>query len=110
MQVTIEHMKSTDWDSVRRIYERGIATGNATFETAVPEYEVWNKNHMQDCRLVARIDNSVTGWAALSPVSDRCIYNGVAEVSVYVDTEQEGKGIGSGLLQRLVTESEQAGI
>jgi len=77
-------MTAADWDRVRRIYLEGIATGNATFEQDAPPWETWDASHRRDCRFVARGGGEVLGWAALSPVSSRCVYEGVAEVSVYV--------------------------
>ncbi len=103
-------MRPEDWPAVRTIYEQGIATGNATFETSAPEWAQWDAKHLADCRLVARLGEDVVGWAALSAVSDRCVYAGVAEVSVYVAEAAWGQGVGRALLQTLVEASEQAGI
>ncbi len=103
-------MRPEDWPAVRAIYEQGIATGNATFETSAPEWAQWDAKHLADCRLVARLGEDVVGWAALSAVSDRCVYAGVAEVSVYVAEAAWGQGVGRALLQTLVEASEQAGI
>ena len=99
-----------DWEAVKGIYEDGIATGNATVDTHAPEWERWNRDHRPDCRLVARDVDKVVGWAALSPVSARSAYSGVAEVSVYVSEQSRGKGVGKLLLSTLVTTSESAGI
>jgi L-amino acid N-acyltransferase YncA len=111
------------WPAVHEIYREGIATGNATFEAEVPDWEKWDASHRKDCRLVALEPfekNSelvvplekltVAGWAALSPVSSRRVYAGVAEVSVYVATAARGRGVGKALLQALVHESERNGI
>jgi len=95
------------WEDVKRIYEEGIGTGNATFQTAAPEWEEWNKAHLQTCRLIAVENDKLLGWAALTPVSDRCVYAGVAEVSVYIAEAARGKGMGKQLLQALINESEQ---
>jgi L-amino acid N-acyltransferase YncA len=103
-------MRTGDWDSVRAIYIQGIATGNATFEQAAPEWETWDAAHLPFCRLGARADGEVLGWAALSPYSRRPVYAGVAEVSVYVAEAARGRGIGRALLSALVTESGQRGI
>jgi phosphinothricin acetyltransferase len=103
-------MTPADWDDVRRIYAEGIATGNATFETEPPSWETWDAAHLKDCRLVARDGESVVGWAALSRVSDRCVYGGVAEVSVYVAGSARGRGVGRALLAELVRASEDAGL
>ncbi|MBZ0298149.1 MAG: GNAT family N-acetyltransferase [Anaerolineae bacterium] len=110
MQVVIEAMQSGDWPVVREIYLQGIATKNATFETEAPAWEKWDAAHRQDCRLVARLDDQVVGWAALSPVSSRCVYAGVAEESIYIAESARGQGIGKVLLPALVEASEQAGI
>jgi len=103
-------MTAADWDRVRQIYLEGIATGNATFEQDAPSWEKWDASHRRDCRFVAREDCEVLGWAALSPVSSRCVYEGVAEVSVYVGAGARGRGIGRLLLSDLVESSERAGV
>lgn len=108
--LVIEAMTVGDWPSVKTIYEEGIATKNATFETEAPTWEAWDKGHRADCRLIAKLDDVVVGWAALSPVSGRCVYAGVAEVSVYVGAAARGKGVGKALLKQLVEDSEAAGI
>lgn len=106
----ISPLKAGDWPAVRAIYEEGIATGNATFETSAPEWEKWDAGHLPHCRLAARKGPEVLGWAALSPVSSRCVYAGVAEVSVYVAERARGKRVGTALLEALVEESERSGI
>ncbi len=103
-------MKPSDWEAVKEIYEEGIATGNATFQQSAPCWDEWNNSHLQHSRIVAKEDNIVLGWAALTPVSGRCIYAGVAEVSVYVSDKARGKGLGKQLLQKLIEESEANGI
>lgn len=103
-------MAADDWDAVRRIYREGIATGNATFETELPEWERWDASHLPHSRLVARDAGAVVGWAALSPVSARRAYRGVAEVSVYVAESARGRGAGRMLLEALIAESEGQGI
>jgi len=110
MQSHIGQMKECDWEAVRSIYEEGIATGNATIETEAPGWEEWDSSHLDYCRLVARVEGKVVGWAALSPVLTRYAYSGVAGVSVYVAASTRGRGIGRSLLQALVEESERAGI
>ncbi|RYE29534.1 MAG: N-acetyltransferase, partial [Sphingobacteriales bacterium] len=82
--MTIEPMQASQWQDVRQIYLEGIATGQATFQTDAPSWEEWDESHIANLRYVAIIDNQIAGWAALSPVSSRCVYAGVAEVSVYV--------------------------
>jgi len=108
--VSIEAMTPQDWRAIRAIYLEGIATGNATFETSAPEWEKWDAGHIQTGRLVARLNGEVLAWAALSAASSRCVYAGVAEISVYVASAARGRGIGLQLLSRLVAESEEAGI
>ncbi|MEO6733053.1 MAG: N-acetyltransferase family protein [Ferruginibacter sp.] len=103
----IVKMLPTNWDSVKKIYEAGIATGNATFQTSAPGWEEWDTAHEKTCRLVVVDNNDVLGWAALTLVSGRCVYAGVGEVSVYVSNEAKGKGIGRKLLAALVEESER---
>ena len=110
MDLIIETMTETDWASVRRIYLEGIATGNATFESGAPSWHVWDSSHLSHSRLVARNEGEVVGWAALSPVSGRCVYGGVAEVSIYVGEKGRGKGVGSNLLEALIESSESNGI
>ena len=99
-----------DFNQVCKIYEEGIATGLATFETKVPNWDTWNQAHLESCRIAAWRDEEMLGWAALSPVSGRCVYGGVAEVSLYIAESARGQGIGRHLLQALVDASEQAGL
>ncbi len=107
----IEPMAAAHWDGVRRVYLEGIATGNATFETEAPSWEAWDRAHRADCRFVALSEaGDVLGFAALSKVSDRCVYGGVAEVSVYVAASARGRGLGTRLLERLIEASEAAGL
>jgi len=108
--VIIEPMRDEHWPEVARIYQEGIDTAIATFENEVPSWEEWNRNHVKNCRLVARRKNDICGWAALSPVSSRCVYGGVAEVSVYVDSRSRGLGVGRSLLLQLIDESEAEGF
>src|SRR4051812_13690165 len=108
--ITIDAMRPADWQQVRDIYVDGLATGQATFETAPPSWPEWDGAHLSFARLVARCENAVIGWAALSPVSRRDVYRGVAEVSVYVTSASRGSGVGQKLLERLIAESEQHGI
>ena len=110
MAATIEPMREEDWPAVRSIYEEGIATGEATFEAEPPKFEEWDRSHVDTCRLIARERDEVVGWAALSPVSDRCAYEGVGEVSVYVAAAARGRGVGGALLRALVACSEVEGF
>ncbi|UJH68695.1 GNAT family N-acetyltransferase [Allomuricauda sp. SCSIO 65647] len=107
--MTIRKMTKKDWPSVAQIYAEGIATGLATFESEVPDYGSWNASHTDSCRLIAEQEGNVVGWAALSPVSSRCVYGGVGEVSVYVGKDSRGHGIGKLLLQELIIGSEAEG-
>jgi len=110
-EAAIEPMAAEHWDGVRRVYLEGIATGNATFETEAPSWEAWDRAHRADCRVVALSEaGEVLGFGALSKVSDRCVYGGVAEVSVYVAAKARGAGLGRRLLERLIRGSEEAGI
>jgi len=95
---------------VSSIYLSGIETGIATFQTGVPSWEEWNSSHLKSCRLVARLGDTVLGWAALSPTSSRCAYVGVAEVSIYIDEHHKKQGIGTALLDSLVKCSEEDGF
>ena len=98
------------WPAVKAIYESGLATGHASFQTSAPSWEEWDAAHLKHSRLIAIRDNQVLAWAALTPVSGRCVYAGVAEVSVYVDAESRGQGLGEQLLQALIEESEANGL
>lgn len=108
--LTIELLRVEDWPAVAAIYRMGIATGLATFETEVPAWDAWDRSHLAAGRLVARRGNDVLGWAALSPVSGRCVYGGVAEVSIYIADGHRGQGIGRRLLEALIGASEEAGL
>jgi L-amino acid N-acyltransferase YncA len=108
--LTIREMHRDDWPFVRGIYRAGIATGHATFETVAPPWQHWNRSHLPRHRIVAIVDGEVVGWAALSAVSDRCVYGGVAENSIYVHPEQQGRGVGRAVLSALLESSERGGI
>jgi|ERR1041385_3375167 phosphinothricin acetyltransferase len=108
--LTIQQLLPEDWDRVRQIYLEGIATGHATFETTSPSWEQWNASHLSFARLVARRNGEVVGWAALSRVSQRCVYDGVAEVSIYVASSARGAGVGRELMTALIEASERNGI
>lgn len=103
--ITIDH-----YPEVVRIYQEGIATGIATFETSAPTWEVWDLSHLPYGRIIASCDDQVLGWAALSPTSHRHVYRGVAEVSIYVGQNARGIGVGTFLLQSLIEISEQYDI
>jgi L-amino acid N-acyltransferase YncA len=106
----IEAMRPSDWEHVRSIYLEGIRSGHSTFETDAPSWERWDEAHLHFARLVMRGGDRVSGWAALSPVSKRTAYRGVAEVTVYVTESARGQGIGRALLEALIDESEKHGI
>jgi L-amino acid N-acyltransferase YncA len=106
----IDALRPEDWEPVRAIYLEGIATGHATFETAPPSWDKWDADHLRAARLVARDAGGILGWAALCPVSGRCVYAGVAEVSLYVATAARGRGVGRRLLEALILASESEGI
>lgn len=110
MNLLIRAMTAEDWPRVREIYEEGIATANATFETDVPDWEQWAARHVSSCRLIAMLEGDTVGWAALSPVSVRRVYAGVGEVSVYVTQAVQGSGVGKALLAALIAESERNGF
>jgi len=103
-------MKPEDWRQVRSIYLEGIVTGNSTFESDVPDWKKWDSAHLREHRLVVKERDTVLAWAALSPVSTRCVYSGVAELSLYVAAGQRGKGIGSILLKAIIDSTEKAGL
>ncbi|AMM51517.1 phosphinothricin acetyltransferase [Rufibacter sp. DG15C] len=108
--MVIEDMLPQHWAEVKQIYLDGIATGQATFNTDAPSWEEWDKAHLTTCRFVALDGDKVCGWAALTPVSSRCVYGGVAEESVYIAQDCRGMGLGLQLLSHLITESEKAGF
>jgi phosphinothricin acetyltransferase len=106
----IDELLFADWPRVCAIYLEGILSGNSTFETDTPSWEQWDSNHLPFARLSARNEDAVCGWAALSPVSQRACYAGIAEVSVYVATNARGQGIGRALLREVIRQSEARGI
>jgi len=103
-------MRASDWEQVREIYLQGIRSGHSTFETEAPSWERWDETHLPFARRVLREGERVLGWAALSPVSKRQVYRGVAELTVYVAESVRGRGIGRALLDELIAESERNGI
>jgi L-amino acid N-acyltransferase YncA len=108
--VTLRPMSRDDWPVVRDIYREGIESGNATFETDVPEWERWDGDRHPTCRIVAERGGEVLGFAALSPTSPRPVYAGVCEVMVYVAAGCRGAGVGTALVEALVRAAEQEGI
>jgi L-amino acid N-acyltransferase YncA len=107
---TIAPLEHKHWFGVAHVYEDGIATRNATFETEVPTWEAWDSLHLAEHRFVALRDGEVIGWVAVSPVSARCVYAGVVENSVYVAESARGEGVGRSLLEELINSTEAAGI
>jgi len=110
MKCLIDILKPEDWDQVRAIYLEGIGTGNSTFESDAPDWKKWDSAHLSEHRLVVRENNKVIAWAALSPVSTRCVYSGVAELSLYVANKHRKTGVGSALLQAIILSTENAGL
>jgi L-amino acid N-acyltransferase YncA len=117
VNIKITALLPDHWPAVKMIYEEGIATGDATFQTGAPSWEEWNRSHLGHSRLVAMADGGVIGWAALTPVSGRCVYAGVAEISVYIAPDHRGQKVGEAMLKALIDSSEgnniwtlQAGI
>jgi phosphinothricin acetyltransferase len=110
LEYTLQEMIADDWEQVRAIYLEGVREGNSTFETEAPSWEAWDEGHLASPRLVMRAADRVLGWAALSAVSKRRVYSGVAEVTTYVTHEARGHGIGRALLEALIEASEGAGI
>jgi L-amino acid N-acyltransferase YncA len=108
--VALRTLEPVDWPEVERIFAEGIATRMATFETVTPSWEDWDAGHLRAPRLVATLEGEMVGWAALSPVSRRAVYRGVAEVSVYVADRARRRGVGRALLNTLIERAEAAGL
>ena len=108
--VRIEPMRPEHGAAVLAIYEAGIASGNASFETQTPDWPTWDSKHLPDHRFVALENNTVRGWIAASPTSDRCVYTGVVEESIYIEPLARGRGIGVRLMETLIASTEAAGI
>ena len=106
----IREMRRQDWDAVADIYGRALDGGKATFQTEVPSWEEWNRAHIEQCRFVAEEEGRILGWIAISHVSARAVYCGVAEVSVYVAAGAQRKGVGKALLLKLIESSEKRGF
>jgi L-amino acid N-acyltransferase YncA len=103
----IHPLTKEHWPQVKVIYESGLATGNANFSHQAPDWDNWDSAHVNNCRLVGIKDNKVIGWAALTAISDSCVFAGVAEVSIYIDERWRGKGIGKKLLSEIIKLSEE---
>ena len=110
VRTVIRDMVPSDGNRVVSIYGEGIATGQATFQDEPGTWVSWDEGHMRECRMVATINEEVVGWAGLSNVSNRCVYRGIAEVSVYIADSVKGKGIGKALMETLIEASEEANI
>ena len=110
MEYKIEDMVQSDWTQVANIYLEGIKTEIATFQSDVPTLEEWDNSHISSCRLVAQFGDNILGWAVLSKTSNRCVYAGVAEVSIYIGEKYKGQGIGTALLTSLIKLSEENGF
>jgi len=108
--ITIRPFVKSDFPSVKDIYQQGIDSGEATFQEQAKDYDVWNESLLPSCRLVAESNRQIIGWAALSSASNRCVYSGIAEVSVYVSSNSQGLGVGNSLLKALIKASEEEGI
>lgn len=108
--ITIRPFVKSDFPSVKDIYQQGIDSGEATFQEQAKDYDVWNESLLPSCRLVAESNRQIIGWAALSSASNRCVYSGIAEVSVYVSSNSQGLGVGNSLLEALIKASEEEGI
>lgn len=110
MSITFRPMTEQDWPEVSSIYKQGIDTGKATFQSSIPEYNEWDAGHIKECRIVAVENGKIVGWTALSKVSSRCVYGGVAEVSIYIAENNRKNGVGQKLLNYLIDQSEKSGI
>ena len=110
MRLSIRSMTPEDWPAVARIYQEGMDTNLATFQTECPSWDEWNAAHLTKCQLVTVVDDAVAGWAALSPYSSRSVYSGVAHLSIYIGQEARGVGVGKALLTAMIAASEEAGF
>ena len=108
--MNIRYLQQSDYKQVRAIYEAGLNTGIASFETESLDWEDWDKKYLKACRFVAEIENKVVGWVALTPFSKRAVYRGVAELSLYIDPAYSGRGIGNMLLEKLIEEAQKEGF
>ena len=105
----IREMRDEDWGTVAEIYKQGLEEGTSTFNTECPSFAEWNEGHVKNCRFVFEEEGKVVGWIALSPSSSRCAYKGCVEMSVYVDRNYRGHGIGTALVNTIIREAEQCG-
>ena len=105
----IRSMTRDDWERVAEIYKQGLEGGTATFNTQCPSFEEWDNGHTKECRLVDEEDGKVVGWVAVSPTSSRCVYKGCVEMSIYVDKDYRGHGVGTSLVKELLIQSQKAG-
>ena len=110
MDIYLREMKAADWPQVKIIYQKGLDLGYASFETQAPAWEKWDSAHLEACRFVAESEEGILGWIALSKVSTREVYKGVAEVSIYIDPAQSGRGLGRKLMEKVIVESEKLGF
>lgn len=108
--IIVRSFKEDDFPTVKDIYQQGMDTKNASFELAAPDWEIWNKKFIQNPRLVAVFQNQIVGWVALSAYSSRCVFDGVCEVSIYIHSEFQGKGVGKLLLKAIIEASEKMNI
>jgi len=106
----IKRFEKKDWDKIRDIYKSGIETGIATFESNLPSWEKFDKDHLDFCRLAAVENEKIIGWIALSLMNDKDYYSGVAEVSIYIHEDFRNKGVGKVLLQKAIEDSEKNGL
>lgn len=107
---TLREMQPDDWKQVAEIYKQALDTGESTFQTELPDYEEWDSGHLKECRLVAIQNNTIIGWVAMTAFSNRLVYKGVAQISIYIDRKYRGRGVGSLLLSVLIKQSEQLGF
>ena len=110
VRVRFRALVPSDWSAVTGIYRQGIESGDATFETEAPTWEAWDGARSPECRIVAEMGGEVVAYAALSPVSERPVYAGVREATIYVAASARGRGVGTRLLRELVAESEELGV
>lgn len=110
MNYSIEDMKPSDWEEVSQIYYEGILTKNATFQNEVPTWKEWDEGHLKVCRFIAKYQDNIIGWVALSPISSRPVFKGVAEDSIYIKEGYKGQGVATALMKHLIQKSEIEGI